>query len=203
MSEETLVKPQSRSRSVVYCAAAIACMTVTAWVTVPIGPVPLSLAPLAVFFTLFALKPLDAFVAITGYVLLGALGLPVFTGFRGGLGAVFGPTGGFIMGDVIGAFIALGIGRVISNQPFLTSGKSISLFGSKVSQGFFYRNLIVGLVFLVVLYLFGWLWLMVSGNLSASAAFVAAVAPFVVPDFLKMVLAIFLAQAVGAARHKF
>lgn len=203
MPEEALVKPQSRSRSVVYCAAAIACMAVTAWVTVPIGPVPLSLAPLAVFFTLFALKPRDAFIAITGYVLLGALGLPVFTGFRGGLGAVFGPTGGFIMGDVIGAFIALAVGRALSKQPFLTSGKSISLFGSKVSQGFFYRNLVVGIVFLVVLYLFGWMWLMVSGNLSASAAFLAAVAPFVIPDFLKMVLAIFLAQAVGAARHKF
>lgn len=203
MSEEVLVKPQSRSRSVVYCAAAIACMAVTAWVTVPIGPVPLSLSPLAIFFALFALKPRDAFIAITGYVVLGALGLPVFTGFRGGLGAVFGPTGGFIMGFVIGAFVALMVGKILSKQPFLTSGKSISLFGSKVSQGFFYRNLIVGLVFLVVLYLFGWLWLMVSGNLSASAAFVAAVAPFVVPDFLKMVLAIFLAQAVGAARHKF
>lgn len=203
MSEETLAKPQSKSRSVVYCAAAIACMTVTAWVTVPIGPVPLSLAPLAVFFTLFALKPLNAFVAITGYVLLGALGLPVFTGFRGGFGAVFGPTGGFIMGDVIGAFVALSVGKAISRQPLLTSGKSISLFGSKVSQGFFYRNLVVGIVFMIVLYLFGWMWLMLSGNLSAGAAFAAAVAPFVVPDLLKMVLAIFLAQAIGAARHKF
>lgn len=203
MAEKTIARTQSKSRSVVYCAAAIACMAVTAWVTVPIGPVPLSLAPLAVFFTLFALKPIDAFIAITGYVLLGALGLPVFTGFRGGLGAVFGPTGGFIMGDVIGAAIALLVARAIMKRPMLTSGKSISLFGSKVNQSFFYRNLIVGIVFMVVLYLFGWMWLMVSGNLSAGAAFLAAVAPFVVPDFLKMVLAIFLAQAVGAARRKF
>lgn len=178
-------------------------MAVTAWVTIPIGPVPLSLAPLAVFFALFALKPLEAFVSITGYVLLGAIGLPIFTGFRGGLGAVLGPTGGFIMGDVIGAFIALLVGMIVSKQPMLTSGKSISLFGSKVGQGFFYRNLVVGVVFLVVLYLFGWMWLMVSGNMNAGAAFLAAVAPFIVPDFLKMILAIFLAQAVGAARRRF
>lgn len=203
MPEKALVKSQSRSRSVVYCAAAIACMTVTAWVTVPIGPVPLSLAPLAVFFTLFALKPLDAFVAISGYVLLGALGLPVFTGFRGGLGAVFGPTGGFIIGDVIGAFIALAVSIALSKRSLFTSDRSISLFGGKVSRGFFCRNVVVGVVFMIVLYLFGWMWLMVSGNLSASAAFFAAVAPFVVPDFLKMVLAIFLAQVVGAAQHKF
>lgn len=186
-----------------YCAAAIACMTVTAWVTVPIGPVPLSLAPLAVFFTLFALQPKQAFVAITGYVLLGALGLPVFTGFRGGLGAVFGPTGGFIMGDVVGAFVALSIGVLLSKREVFSSSRSVSLFGSKISQSFFYRNLAVGIVFLVVLYLFGWMWLMLSGNMSASAAFFAAVAPFVVPDFLKMLLAIFLAQAVGAASRKF
>lgn len=203
MSEETVARSRSRSRSVVYCAAAIACMAVTAWVTVPIGPVPLSLAPLAVFFTLFALKPSDAFIAICGYVLLGALGLPMFTGFRGGLGAVFGPTGGFIMGDIVGAFVALSVGLALSKKQIATSDRSISLFGSKISQGFFFRNLVLGLVFLVVLYLFGWMWLMLSGNLSAQAAFFAAVAPFVIPDLLKMLLAIFLAQAVGAARRKF
>ena len=155
MSAEVMVRQQSRSRSVVYCAAAIACMAVTAWVTVPIGPVPLSLSPLAIFFTLFALKPRDAFIAICGYVALGAIGLPVFTGFRGGIGALFGPTGGFIMGFVVGACIV-----------------------------------------------FGWLWLMWVGQLTAEAAFVAAVAPFVVPDLLKMLLAVFLAQAVGAAQSR-
>ena len=76
MSAEVMVRQQSRSRSIVYCAAAIACMAVTAWVTVPIGPVPLSLSPLAIFFTLFALKPRDAFIAICGYVALGAIGVP-------------------------------------------------------------------------------------------------------------------------------
>ena len=120
MSAEVMVRQQSRSRSVVYCAAAIACMAVTAWVTVPIGPVPLSLSPLAIFFTLFALKPRDAFIAICGYVALGAIGLPVFTGFRGGIGALFGPTGGFIMGFVVGACIVSrrpGKKRILAPQP--------------------------------------------------------------------------------------
>lgn len=202
MSEQTAIHTKSQSRSVVYCAAAVACMAVTAWVTVPIGPVPLSLAPLAVFFTLFALKPRDAFIAICCYVALGAIGLPVFTGFRGGLGALLGPTGGFIIGDIVGAFVALSIGQLLTRRASFASDKTLSLFGSKVGKEFFVRNLVVGLVFLVVLYLFGWLWLMISGNLSAGAAFLAAVAPFIVPDSLKMVLAIFLAQAVGAARCK-
>ncbi|WP_251197458.1 biotin transporter BioY [Anaerotardibacter muris] len=196
---EALVHAKSRSHTIVYCAAAIACMAVTAWVSVPIGPVPLSLAPLAVFFTLFALSPRNALIAICGYVLLGAIGLPVFTGFRGGLGAVFGPTGGFIMGYVIGAFLLLFLSPVLEKHKAFASTTSVSLFGSQVKKGFLLRNLVVGIFFAAVYYIFGWLWLMVAGQLSAGAAFAAAVAPFVIPDLLKMLLAVFLAQAVGAA----
>lgn len=203
MSEQVVARTSSRSRSVVYCAAAIACMAVTAWVTVPIGPVPLSLSPLAIFFTLFALKPRDAFIAIVGYVVLGAVGLPIFTGFRGGVGALFGPTGGFIMGFAIGACVVLPLRKLLSSRKAFSSENTMSLFGSQIKKGFLYRNFVIGIVFAVVYYVFGWVWLMFVGQLSAGAAFAAAVAPFVVPDLLKMVLAIFLAQAVGAALRKF
>ena len=199
MSAEVMVRQQSRSRSIVYCAAAIACMAVTAWVTVPIGPVPLSLSPLAIFFTLFALKPRDAFIAICGYVALGAIGLPVFTGFRGGIGALFGPTGGFIMGFVVGACIVLPLSHLLSKRTAFASDQRATFLGGQVKRGFLLRSLIVGVCFAAIDYVFGWLWL---GQLTAEAAFVAAVAPFVVPDLLKMLLAVFLAQAVGAAQSR-
>lgn len=202
MSAEVMVRQQSRSRSVVYCAAAIACMAVTAWVTVPIGPVPLSLSPLAIFFTLFALKPRDAFIAICGYVALGAIGLPVFTGFRGGIGALFGPTGGFIMGFVVGACIVLPLSHLLSKRAAFASDQRATFLGGQVKRGFLLRSFIVGVCFAAIYYVFGWLWLMWVGQLTAEAAFVAAVAPFVVPDFLKMLLAVFLAQAVGAAQSR-
>lgn len=202
MSAEVMVRQQSRSRSVVYCAAAIACMAVTAWVTVPIGPVPLSLSPLAIFFTLFALKPRDAFIAICGYVALGAIGLPVFTGFRGGIGALFGPTGGFIMGFVAGACIVLPLSHLLSKRAAFASDQRATFLGGQVKRGFLLRSLIVGVCFAAIYYVFGWLWLMWVGQLTAEAAFVAAVAPFVVPDLLKMLLAVFLAQAVGAAQSR-
>ena len=202
MSAEVMVRQQSRSRSIVYCAAAIACMAVTAWVTVPIGPVPLSLSPLAIFFTLFALKPRDAFIAICGYVALGAIGLPVFTGFRGGIGALFGPTGGFIMGFVVGACIVLPLSHLLSKRAAFASDKRATFLGGQVKRGFLLRSLIVGVCFAAIYYVFGWLWLMWVGQLTAEAAFVAAVAPFVVPDLLKMLLAVFLAQAVGAAQSR-
>lgn len=202
MSAEVMVRQQSRSRSIVYCAAAIACMAVTAWVTVPIGPVPLSLSPLAIFFTLFALKPRDAFIAICGYVALGAIGLPVFTGFRGGIGALFGPTGGFIMGFVVGACIVLPLSHLLSKRAAFASDERATFLGGQVKRGFLLRSLIVGVCFAAIYYVFGWLWLMWAGQLTAEAAFVAAVAPFVVPDLLKMLLAVFLAQAVGAAQSR-
>ncbi len=202
MSAEVMVSQQSRSRSIVYCAAAIACMAVTAWVTVPIGPVPLSLSPLAIFFTLFALKPRDAFIAICGYVALGAIGLPVFTGFRGGIGALFGPTGGFIMGFVVGACIVLPLSHLLSKRAAFASDERATFLGGQVKRGFLLRSLIVGVCFAAIYYVFGWLWLMWVGQLTAEAAFVAAVAPFVVPDLLKMLLAVFLAQAVGAAQSR-
>lgn len=202
MSAEVMVRQQSRSRSVVYCAAAIACMAVTAWVTVPIGPVPLSLSPLAIFFTLFALKPRDAFIAICGYVALGAIGLPVFTGFRGGIGALFGPTGGFIMGFVVGACIVLPLSHLLSMRAAFASDQRATFLGGQVKRGFLLRSFIVGVCFAAIYYVFGWLWLMWVGQLTAEAAFVAAVAPFVVPDLLKMLLAVFLAQAVGAAQSR-
>ena len=56
----------------------------------------------------------------------------------------------------------------------------------------------MGVVFLAVLYVFGWAWLMIAGNLSAEAAFAAAVAPFVLIDVLKMIAAVLVAQAVSA-----
>lgn len=202
MSAEVMVRQQSRSRSIVYCAAAIACMAVTAWVTVPIGPVPLSLSPLAIFFTLFALKPRDAFIAICGYVALGAIGLPVFTGFRGGIGALFGPTGGFIMGFVVGACIVLPLSHLLSKRTAFASDQRATFLGGQVKRGFLLRSLIVGVCFAAIYYVFGWLWLMWVGQLTEEAAFVAAVAPFVVPDLLKMLLAVFLAQAVGAAQSR-
>ena len=202
MSAEVMVRQQSRSRSIVYCAAAIACMAVTAWVTIPIGPVPLSLSPLAIFFTLFALKPRDAFIAICGYVALGAIGLPVFTGFRGGIGALFGPTGGFIMGFVVGACIVLPLSHLLSKRAAFASDERATFLGGQVKRGFLLRSLIVGVCFAAIYYVFGWLWLMWVGQLRAEAAFVAAVAPFVVPDLLKMLLAVFLTQAVGAAQSR-
>lgn len=191
----------SRTRSVVFCALSIALMAVAAWVTVPFGPVPFTLQTLAVMFVLFALTPTEALVAIGGYLILGGIGLPVFSSFKGGLAALLGPTGGFIVGFFVAAAVALGIAYLVRNVSLFNSETERTFFGASIKAGVLARNLLMGIVFLVVLYGFGWAWLAISANMDPMAAFAGAVAPFVVIDLLKMVAAVLLAQAVGAATN--
>lgn len=183
--------------SIAFCGLSVAFMAVSAWITVPFGPIPFTLQTLAVMFVMFALKPKEALVSIAVYLLLGALGLPVFSSFKGGLAALVGPTGGFIVGFLVAAAVALALGSLVKGKGIFSSDKTKSFLGSPIATGVLARNLLMGIVFLIVLYVFGWVWLMYMGNLSAEAAFVAAVAPFVPIDVIKMLAAVLLAQAVS------
>ena len=66
--------------------------------SVPIGPVPVSLTPFAIFLTVCILGQKKGTAAVCIYLLLGAVGLPVFTGWQGGLAKLAGPTGGYLIG---------------------------------------------------------------------------------------------------------
>lgn len=197
MSASTSHRLYGRSTSIAFCALSIAFMAVSAWITIPFGPIPFTLQTLAVMFVLFALRPKEAMAAIAGYLILGALGLPVFSSFRGGIAALVGPTGGFIVGFLIAGAIALAVGALVKDKGVFSSENTKSVFGTPIKTGTLARNLAMGVVFLVVLYAFGWAWLMYVGHLSAEAAFVAAVAPFIPIDVLKMLAAVLLAQAVS------
>lgn len=94
------IKSTSNARSVSFVGLTIAIMAVSAWVTVPLGPVPFTLQMFAIVFAVAVLKPREAIAAMAGYLILGAVGLPVFSGMRGGLGILAGPTGGFFVGLV-------------------------------------------------------------------------------------------------------
>lgn len=199
MSASTSHRLYGRSTSIVFCALSIAFMAVSAWITIPFGPIPFTLQTLAVMFVLFTLKPKEAMAAIAGYLILGALGLPVFSSFRGGIAALVGPTGGFIVGFLIAGAVALAVGALVKDKGVFSSENTKSVFGTPIRTGTLARNLTMGVIFLIVLYTFGWAWLMYVGHLSAEAAFIAAVAPFIPIDALKMVAAVLLAQAVSRA----
>lgn len=186
-----------RTKEIALCALSIALMAVSAWITIPFGPIPFTLQTLAIMFVLFALTPKCALISIAGYLVLGAVGLPVFSSFKGSLAALFGPTGGFITGFLIAGACALAVAFALKRIPFFTRESSKSFFGTPIKTGVLATNIATGIIFLVVLYAFGWFQLMIVGNLSPEVAFAAAVAPFVGIDAIKMVAAILLAQAVG------
>lgn len=106
-STETRSMSAQRTRSVAFVGLTIAIMAVSAWVVVPLGPIPFTLQMFAIAFAIVVLSPKEAIAAITGYLLLGAVGVPVFSGMRGGIGVLAGPTGGFLWGYLFGVAAAV------------------------------------------------------------------------------------------------
>ncbi|MEG2725948.1 MAG: biotin transporter BioY [Eggerthellaceae bacterium] len=183
----TKTRTASRTRSLAFCGLSIALMTAAAWITVPFGPVPFTLQTFVMVFALLALTPKECLASIGGYLLIGAVGLPVFSAMRGGIGVLAGPTGGFLWGFLLGAAAAL---------VFIHFTKSIAEQGGKKALAI---NLAAALIFMAITYLIGWVQLMFVAALSPAAAFAAAIAPFIIIDAIKIVIAVGVAAAVKKA----
>ncbi len=183
----------SRARSIAFCGLTVALMAVAAWITVPIGPVPFTLQIFVMVFALVALKPKQCLASIGCYLLLGAVGVPVFSSMRGGIGVILGTTGGFLWGYIVGAAIALVLMGVLKKA----LGKGDVPAAGSVAD--IVVSVIGALVFLAVVYVCGWTQLMLVANMSPAAAFAAAVAPFVVVDLIKTAVGIAVAVAVKRA----
>ena len=98
---------KSRTRSVAYVGMTVALLAVSAWIALPLGPVPFTLQTFVLAFSLMVLRPGECLAALGAYLLLGAAGVPVFSGMRGGIGMILGATGGFLWGFLLGAVAAL------------------------------------------------------------------------------------------------
>ena len=175
-----LTATASRSRSVAFTALSIAIIAVSAWITVPIGPVPFTLQMFAVTFAILVLAPKQAIGAIAGYLALGAIGVPVFSGMRGGIGVLMGPTGGFLWGYLIGVTLAVAV---------------LALFRRRGIDNFAV-GVLCGLVFTAIAYVCGWFQYMFVANVGPMESFLVCVAPFVVVDIVKVVAATAVARTV-------
>ena len=202
----------SRTRSIAFVGLAVAIMAVSAWVTVPLGPVPFTLQMFAITFAIVMLSPKECITAIVLYLALGAIGLPVFSGMSGGIAKLMGPTGGFLWGYIFG--VAAAVRADGARSPLAAVGLLYVLrrrmgaadkAGASGQRGFvaFLKNaaaeIVAGLVFTAIAYFCGWLQLMLVMGISPEAAFLAGVAPFVVVDVLKILAAVACARAVKAA----
>jgi biotin transport system substrate-specific component len=157
-------------------------LCVSAWVSIPATPVPLTLQ---VFFVLLAgllLRPPVAGMALLVYLLLGVAGLPVFSSARGGAAILFGPTGGYLWGFLLAAVTVALLRDISLRQP--ATGKA-SPFG---------RDLLAACAGLAVLYLAGWLQLMAITGLNPWGAILVGVLPFLGLDLVKAFLAVLAAR---------
>ena len=149
---------------------------------IPISPVPISLCSMGIYFVLSVLGIKLGTISVLLYVLLGAVGLPVFSNFSGGFGKLMGPTGGYIIGYLFLALIC----------------------------GFFIRKFqdrlllhVLGFVLgTIVLYAFGTLWLKIQTGMTFPAALMAGVIPYIPGDIVKLILAMALGYPLKAQLKK-
>jgi biotin transport system substrate-specific component len=180
------MRENNRTRSVVLCGLSIALLAVGAFITLPLGPVPFTLQTLMLILIVTILTPGESIVAVAGYLVLGAVGLPVFSGMRGGFAVLAGPTGGFLIGFLVGTVIVALIRIILSKR----------VHGLSVTLTF---DVLAALAIMIASYGLGALWFVFSTGNTLQAALALCVVPFLAPDVIKAIAAITCAQPVRIA----
>lgn len=170
-------------RDIAHISIFAALIAVCTWIAIP-APIPFTMQTFAVFASLGMLGGKRGTVAVLMYLFLGAVGLPVFSGFRGGIGAIMGPTGGYMAGFVAICLIYW------AAEHFWGNGTAVMAV-----------SFIIGLA---LLYGFGSIWFMrVYAQSGESIGFWAVVSqcvlPFVLPDIAKLSLALIVTRRVRGA----
>ena len=173
-------------RDMVYMAVCAALMAICAWITVPMA-VPFTMQTFAMGLCAGLLSPRRSGLTVLVYILLGAVGLPVFSGFNAGAGALAGPTGGYIIG-------------------FLPMTVVASVLLRRAGTGFLPRMLALA-AGLLVCYAFGTVWFLwaytrSSGAIGLVTVLAKCVFPFVLPDLVKLALAEAVARRLVPLLHR-
>ena len=157
-------------------------LAVCTWISVPAAPVPFTMQTFAVFAALGTLGGRRGTMAVAAYLLLGFAGLPVFSGFQGGPGVLLGATGGYILGFLTAALLYWALtARLGSSLPVAAGAMVLGLLAC---------------------YAFGTAWFLLvyartAGPVGLGAALGMCVVPFVLPDFVKLALALALSCRVA------
>ena len=175
---QTTRKPPLTVRELCFTALGAALTAVCAWISIP-AAVPFPLQTFAVFLVTGLLGLKCGTLAVAVYLLLGAVGLPVFAGFKGGIGTLLGVTGGYLIGFI---FTALAVGWITK------------LLGRKLPV--LILSMVAGLL---LCYAFGSVWFYIlyarTGNaMTMSGVLSACVIPFLPVDAVKIILAALLTR---------
>lgn len=167
-------------------------------IVIPIGMVPMSLTNMAIYLAIILLDKKKAIISTAIYLLIGLVGIPVFSGFSAGAGKLLGPTGGYLMGYLVLSWIGGSILEVVENRTLKKSRaddrdkerKSFVVNEKMLKQGIALVSGTLGL------YLFGTLWLMYQSKLNWMTALSVGVFPFLVFDAIKILLAVSMGNSI-------
>ena len=173
------VNTKLQVRDLAYIGLFAALMAVCAWISIPAPPplIPFTLQTMGVFLAVGLLGGKRGTIAVLVYILLGAVGAPVFAGFRGGMGSLTGLAGGYILGFLFTALVMWAMERL--------PGRRIWVLGASMVLG------------LAACYAFGTVWYMAvyaqrGESTTLGAVLAVCVAPFLIPDGVKIALALLL-----------
>ena len=161
---------------------AVTCVLGPLSIPLPFSPVPISLTNFAIFLAIFVLGMKNGTISFIIYLLLGAIGVPVFSSFRGGLQVLAGPTGGYLIGFI---FLALIMGFALDH------------FDRKLLPT------IIGMIIgMVVCYAFGTVWLAKLLSLSFKEGLMMGVIPYLPGDAAKIIIAAIVGPKLYGATQK-
>lgn len=171
--EQTKTKSKSKTLEIVLVglAAALMCIAGPLSIPIPFSPVPISFTNLAIYIAAFMLEWKLCGLSTVVYLLLGTVGLPVFSGFTGGLSKLAGPTGGYLIGFIFMALIC-------------------GFFCHKFDKIYMY---VLGMILgLAVAYIFGTIWFMIQQGTGLIPSLTMCVIPYLPGDAAKIVIATIL-----------
>lgn len=166
------------TRDMVYIALFACLMAICAWISIP-GQIPFTLQTMGVFLAVGLLGGKRGTLAVLVYILMGAVGLPVFSGMSGGIGKLLGMTGGYIVGFLFSALIMWAMETLL--------GKKLWVLALSMVAG------------LIACYAFGTGWFLVvytssKGAITLGAVLGMCVLPYIIPDLVKIALALVLTR---------
>ena len=173
MNQVTAARKRLSTKDLVYTGIFVALIAVCSWISVP-TTVPFTLQTFAVFMAVLVLGGKRGTLAVVVYILLGAVGVPVFANFTGGAGILLGMTGGYIIGFILTALIMWGMEKIAGGNTFLRIA-----------------GMLLGLL---ACYAAGTAWFIAvyareNGAVGVMTALGWCVFPFIIPDLVKIALA--------------
>lgn len=167
-------KTPTAVKDLVFTAMFTALIAVCSIISIPIGEVPITLQTFAICLSAAMLGWKRGTLSVLIYILLGAVGVPVFAGMSGGIGILAGPTGGYIIGFILTALV---VGFAADHWKRKALPLTIAM--------------VIGVL---LCYAVGTVWFMVVTKMGLGESLLLCVVPFLIPDAVKIVLAMILSN---------